>query len=82
MNYCRADLIPIESGYYSKKAAKNLFSTHTPPSSLPFTWAEFFREGPKHIQGMSISGVQQKLSLKLVNSKFEMVTTGGECCSA
>ncbi len=79
MNICRADLTHIENGFYSAKAAKKLFGVTRYPETLPFTRSEFFREGPKFVKGLSISGVQQKLSLKLnALNQFEIVSTGGE----
>lgn len=79
MNFCRADLIPIETGKYSTKGGKLLFRSSRFPETLPFTRSEFFTEGPKFVKGMSISGVQQKLSLKLNKSnQFEIVSTGGD----
>lgn len=75
---CRATLLPINKGDYSNRAAEELFNGFKPIVSLPFSRKEFFTEGPRHIKGMSISGVQQKLSL-IINDKneFEIVSVGG-----
>ncbi len=45
---------------------------------LPFSRAEFFRSSKYNIQGLSISGVQQKLSLRK-NEKNELVATAKGC---
>jgi serine/threonine-protein kinase HipA len=66
-------------GSYTKKAAKELFDEYSPIVSLPFSRRDFFIEGLKYVDGMSISGVQQKLSLIInKNNVFEIVSTGGE----
>jgi serine/threonine-protein kinase HipA len=75
---CRSTLQTIKNGYFSKKAAIELFGVIQPIVHLSFSRSEFFTEGSKHVQGMSISGVQQKLSLKISNNDFEIVSTGGE----
>lgn len=76
---CRSTLMPIIEGFYTKKAAKELFNGYNPITTLPFSRSDFFTEGPKYIDGMSIYGVQQKLSLIInKNNEFEIVTTGGE----
>lgn len=76
---CRSTLMPIKEGLYSKKAAKALFGAATPIGRLPFSRRDFFTAGRKCVEGMSISGVQQKLSL-VINSRneFETVSIGGE----
>ena len=75
---CRSTLEEIKEGCYSKKAAKELFGSHKSIDSLIFTRSDFFTEGPRYATGMSLSGVQQKLSL-LINDRdqFEMTVTGG-----
>lgn len=76
---CRLTLEKIESGNFSKKAIKDFFEKYNPIEKLTFSRKEFFTEGVKHAQGMSISGVQQKLSLIINdNNEFEIVTTGGK----
>ncbi|MBI9107246.1 MAG: HipA domain-containing protein [Spirochaetales bacterium] len=66
-------------GYYTKKAASALFNGYHPVVSLAFSRRDFFIEGPKYVEGMSISGVQQKLSLVLnKNNELEIVSIGGE----
>ncbi|MGS2722994.1 type II toxin-antitoxin system HipA family toxin [Porticoccus sp. GXU_MW_L64] len=64
---------------YHNTAFKTLFGSAKVSPCLPFTRAEFFQSSRENIQGMSISGVQQKLSLK-ENAKHQLVATaeGGE----
>ena len=76
---CRSTLEEIKEGTYTKKAAKELFGTRTAIDSLLFTRSDFFTEGPRYADGMSLSGVQQKLSLKINDkNQMEMTVTGGE----
>lgn len=75
---CRATLMKIESGSYNKKAIKDFFDNEDPIEKLTFSRSDFFKEGSKFVGGMSISGVQQKLSLILNNDNiFEIVSTNG-----
>lgn len=75
---CRSTLLPVEEGLYRANAAKELFSPFSPVSQLPFTRRDFFTEGPKYVEGMSISGVQQKLSLKIdKDNRFIIVNRDG-----
>ena len=67
-NYCKISLKKlrgqqVREGYHNA-AFKNVFGSTKVNSCLPFSRAEFFQSSRQHIQGMSISGVQQKLSLK------------------
>ena len=76
---CQSTLKEIKSGYFSTQAIRDLFGGITPNSILPFSRSDFFTEGPQKSKGISISGVQQKLSLKLLSSgEFEIVSIGGE----
>lgn len=82
-SYCKISLKPltakeVEAGY-KPAALKRLFRSTTVSPDLPFSRSEFFQSSRQHSQGMSISGVQQKLSIK-VNDDRELVPTseGGE----
>lgn len=76
---CRLTLKEIESGSFSNKATKDFFENFNPIDKLNFSRKDFFTEGVKYAGGMSISGVQQKLSLIINdNNEFEIVTTGGK----
>ena len=71
--------MPIQGGLFSKKAATALFGTKKTIGQLSFSRKEFFTKGPGHMKGMSISGVQQKLSLVINRTnEFEIVCQGGE----
>lgn len=81
--YCKISLKKL-TGKQNKPAYHNaefkaLFGSMKVNPCLPFTRSEFFRNSKQNIQGMSISGVQQKLSLKQ-NDEHELVATteGGE----
>ena len=75
---CRVTLIKIESGSFSKKIIKDFFNNRKPIDKLTFSRSDFFKESVKFSQGMSISGVQQKLSLIINdNNIFEIVSTNG-----
>jgi len=65
-------------GYHNTEF-KALFGSPKVNPRLPFSRAEFFQSSKQNIQGMSISGIQQKLSLKK-NEKHGLVATaeGGE----
>lgn len=82
MNKCRITLQEISSKAthknYNDRAFKTLFGSIGVDPVLPFTKDEFFIESPKVIKGMSISGVQQKLSLKIENKKLVITSTDGE----
>jgi serine/threonine-protein kinase HipA len=64
---------------YLNSALKALFGSTKVNPNLPFSRSEFFQSGKQYAQGMSISGVQQKISLK-VNERHELIVTaeGGE----
>ncbi len=82
-SYCKISLKPLndreaEAGYKAAALRNLLGSTKVSPH-LPFSRSEFFQSSRQHSQGMSISGVQQKLSLK-VNEHRQLAPTseGGE----
>ena len=81
--YCKISLKKLtgkqnKPGYHNTEFKKLFGSTKVNPC-LPFSRSEFFQSSRENVQGMSISGVQQKLSLK-ENEKHELVATakGGE----
>ncbi len=82
-SYCKISLQKLtekqsETGYRNSDFKALFGSTRVKPY-LPFSRSKFFQSSGQHIQGMSISGVQQKLSLKK-NDQHELVATadGGE----
>lgn len=67
----------LETGY-NDRALRGLFGTSRVQTTLDFTHERFSQEGARATRGMSISGVQEKLSLALVDAKLETVARGGE----
>ena len=83
MNYCRISLKPIKTHskypHYSDYEFKKLFQSLKVNPVLSFSRKEFFRQSPIKSKGMSISGVQQKLSLRLnSDNELEITSTAGE----
>lgn len=80
---CRIDLRPVAAGarhpHYNDKAYRELFGRLRVASELPFTRAEIAQESIRYVEGMSISGIQQKLLLA-VDGRNQLipVPTGGE----
>jgi serine/threonine-protein kinase HipA len=75
---CRCTLKKISSGSFSKKAQVDFFGKQNAIHTLPFSREVFLTQGVKYSQGMSISGVQKKLSLAINGSnEFEIVSTNG-----
>jgi serine/threonine-protein kinase HipA len=77
--YCKISLKKltgkqIKPGYHNTEF-RALFGNMKVNPCLPFSRAEFFQSSKQNTQGMSISGVQQKLSLKQSEKKHELVTT-------
>lgn len=80
---CLATLAPLtgrDQGVgYKKSALQTLFGTTKVKLPLNFDRKAFFQQGPKATKGMSISGVQQKLSLKLnADGELEPTAEGGQ----
>jgi len=76
--HCKISLKKItpknsKSGYSNSELKKLFGSTKINPD-LVFSRAEFFQQTKTKVQGMSISGVQQKLSLK-ENERHELEAT-------
>jgi len=81
--YCKISLKkitgkPSKPGYNNGELKKLFGSTKIKPD-LVFSRSEFFQQTKTKVQGMSISGVQQKLSLR-INDRHELeaTTEGGE----
>jgi len=80
--HCKITLQPVADGTryasYNDTAYKELFGRLRVASDLQFTRQEIAVEGVKYVRGMSISGVQQKLSLTIdENHQLSPVATGG-----
>jgi serine/threonine-protein kinase HipA len=83
MNYCRISLKPVKRDskypHYLDSEFRKLFQSLRVNPVLSFTRKEFFRQSPSKSKGMSISGVQQKLSLKInSDNELKMTPTEGE----
>ena len=83
MNICKISLKSInkKSKYigYLDSAFRKLFGSIKVSPSLPFERQDFFEASPIKSRGMSISGVQQKLSLKInADNELAITTIGGE----
>ncbi|MBT2773226.1 HipA domain-containing protein [Halomonas sp. ISL-60] len=81
---CLATLAPLAANEmelgYRKTALKKLFGTTDIKLPLTFSRREFFTKSAQYTRGLSISGVQQKLSLRLNPETRELEPTaeGGE----
>jgi serine/threonine-protein kinase HipA len=80
---CLISLKPLDAkkkhdGESHDGARKALFGRASVKPRLNCSRAELFREAVKYVKGMSISGVQQKLSLKIEQGELVPTTTDGE----
>jgi len=62
---------------YSRKGVTELFGKESALPVLPFTRKEFIQEQPERQKGMSISGYQPKLSLRLEKGELNVVSNDG-----
>ncbi|MDQ2077432.1 HipA domain-containing protein [Marinimicrobium sp. ABcell2] len=78
---CKITLRPLDGSErttgYSPQGLRELFGTVQVNPRLTYTSAEFFRHGAQATRGMSISGVQAKLSLALEQGELVPVARGG-----
>ena len=83
MSYCRISLKKVQKNAkhpeYRDAEFRSMFGSTKVNPALPFSRSEFKQESIKYTKGMSISGVQQKLSLK-VDDEYRIipVSEGGE----
>ncbi|MCP4987518.1 MAG: HipA domain-containing protein [Colwellia sp.] len=82
MNNCLVTLMPLKGKKeyqpgFTLQGIKYLVGSAEVQLQLPFTRREFVTEQPKKQKGMSISGYQPKLSLRIVNNQFKVVETFG-----
>lgn len=80
---CLITLQPLDGtkkhdGESLDNARKALFGRTSIKPMLNYSRSELFQGAVKYVKGMSISGVQQKLSLKIENGELVPTTTGGE----
>lgn len=75
--YITLDALPErnKNALMKDSAALKLYGTHRVSAHLDVTRQEMFAEGIRYTQGMSISGVQQKLSLRLDPDSLKLVPT-------
>lgn len=62
---------------YSAAGVKSLFGGEKVALTLPFTRREFLQDMPVRQAGMSISGYQPKLSLRIEGGQLRVVNNGG-----
>lgn len=62
---------------FSIKGIKSLLDSSKVSLSLPFTRSQFIQELPERQKGMSISGYQPKLSLRLESGELQVVSNHG-----
>jgi serine/threonine-protein kinase HipA len=77
-NRCLSLLRPMKGGGYCPRAVRELWGGARVRPELPFDRAAFNAFRSEHSGRMSISGVQEKISLKLDGRALAPVTTGGE----
>jgi len=83
MSYCKISLKKLTKTMkhpgYRDTDFRSLFGSLKVSPQLPFSRSEFQQSSVKYIKGMSISGVQQKLSLKIdPDYRLILVSEGGE----
>ncbi len=78
MNRCLSTLQQLEEEGYSAKALARLSDRRKFPRRLDFSRDAFFEIRSKNIDRMSISGVQEKISLRLERGRLLPVSEGGE----
>ena len=79
--YCKISLRKLtgresRTGYHPA-ALRTLFGSTRVDPRLPFSRSEFFQESPRYVRGLSISGMQQKLSLKVDDHHRLAITAEG-----
>jgi serine/threonine-protein kinase HipA len=79
MHYCRSTLVPIEHEGFSPAAARKLAGGHRRlPHRLDFTRADAQHFRSEQAERFSMSGVQDKIPLRLRRGRLEPVTESGE----
>jgi len=78
---CLINLNPLKGSElttgYSTKGIKSLLGSLKASLKLPFTRSQFIQELPERQKGMSISGYQPKLSLRIENGELTVVSNHG-----
>ncbi len=77
-NLCLSTLRPIRGGFYSAGAMRTLFGGQRVPHLLQFEQKEFAEFRQEAASRISISGVQDKISLRLVDGQLTPTDREGE----
>ncbi|PVZ70503.1 type II toxin-antitoxin system HipA family toxin [Pelagibaculum spongiae] len=78
--FCRVSLKPLRTKSVSganSAQLKSFVDGSKASLDLPFSRKDFFENGRKYVEGISISGVQQKLSLIIKEDAFKPTDVGG-----
>jgi serine/threonine-protein kinase HipA len=78
MPRCLSTYVELEEEGYSAGALKRLADRRTFPHELPFDRSDVMEIRGKTVTRMSISGVQEKISLRLERGRLEPVAEDGE----
>lgn len=82
MSNCFITLDPISeknrNALMKDSAATSFYGSRSASAQLNFTRSELFVAGKRYTEGMSISGVQQKMSLKIEGGRLIPTSKGGE----
>ncbi len=78
MNRCLSTLKPLEEEGYSAAALRRLSDRRKFPARVDFTRGDIIDIRTQTVDRMSISGVQEKISLRLERGKLEPVAEGGQ----
>jgi serine/threonine-protein kinase HipA len=78
MNRCLSRLSPLDAEGFSHGALARMSDGRKFPSALPFTRADLMEMRTTVAKKLSISGVQEKFSLRLHRGQLELVESGGQ----
>lgn len=78
MNICRSTLMPVKSGEFSHSALAALADGRRFPARVGFTREDVIQFRRREVDRISISGVQDKISLILHRGKLQATTSGGQ----
>lgn len=77
--YCRSTLVPVEREGFSAAAMRKLSGSHRRlPYRLDFTRADAQTFRSEHAERFSMSGVQDKIPLRLERGRLQPVIEGGQ----
>lgn len=78
MSYCRSGLVEIDGEGFSSGALNRLADGRAFPTRLAFDRSEFAEIAAETMEHISISGVQEKLSMRLERGALMPVEEGGQ----